>query len=114
MALALPETKETISHGAPTFWGGKRTFAVYHDGHYDGGHIGVWIKAEEGVQASLVESDPARFYRPKYLGPSGWVGVRLDERVEWEQVRFLLSEGWRTVAPARAIAALEIDGVADD
>lgn len=101
----LPETSEKLSHGAPTFWGGKKTFATYHDGHYDDARPGIWIKAEPGVQEDLVESDPDRFYRPKYVGPSGWVGVRLDDDVDWAQVRFLLVEGWRSVAPKRAVKA---------
>ena len=104
---ALPETRETVSHGAPTFWGGKKTFAVYHVGHYDEGRRGVWIKAEDGAQEALIASDPARFYRPKYVGPSGWVGVRLEGEVDWDELRQLLEDGWRLVAPKRAIRALE-------
>ena len=103
----LPETSEKISHGAPTWWGGKKTFATYHSGHYDEGRRGVWIKAEDGVQQDLIASDPERFYRPKYVGPSGWVGVRLEGDVDWEQVRSLLVEGYRTVAPKRALAILD-------
>ncbi|MCA9608293.1 MAG: MmcQ/YjbR family DNA-binding protein [Myxococcales bacterium] len=105
IVATLPETSEKLSHGAPTFWGGKKTFATYHDGHYDGGRAAIWIKAEPGVQEDLIESDPDRFYRPKYVGPSGWVGVRTHEGLDWEQVRFLLTEGWRSVAPKRAVKA---------
>lgn len=104
---SLPETSEKLSHGAPTWWGGKKTFAAYHDGHYDEGRRAVWIKAPDGAQASLVAADPDRFYRPKYLGPSGWVGVRLEGKVDWAQVKFLLVEGYRTVAPKRALAQLD-------
>lgn len=103
----LPETSEKLSHGAPTWWGGKKTFAIYHSGNYDEGRRAVWIKADEGVQQSLVESDPDRFYRPKYVGPSGWVGVRLEGDVRWEEVRFLLVEGYRLVAPKRALKTLD-------
>jgi hypothetical protein len=104
----LPETSEKLSHGAPTWWGGKKTFASYHDGHYDEGRRGVVIKAPDGAQQSLVDADPNRFYRPKYVGPSGWIGVRLEGQVDWEQVRFLLIEGYRLVAPKRALAKLDI------
>lgn len=64
----------------------------------------MWIKAEDGVQQMLIESAPDRFYRPKYVGPSGWVGVRLEDDVDWGQVGALLEDGWRLVAPKRAIA----------
>ncbi|MGF1511636.1 MAG: MmcQ/YjbR family DNA-binding protein [Myxococcota bacterium] len=103
----LPETSEKISHGAPTWWGGKKTFATYHDGHYDDGRPAVWVKAPKGVQELLIASDANRFYRPKYLGPQGWVGVRLDESVDWDDVRELLIGGYRMVAPKRALAALD-------
>jgi hypothetical protein len=34
----FPETSERESHGAPTFRGGKKTFASFHDDHHgDGG-----------------------------------------------------------------------------
>ena len=107
---ALPETSEKLSHGAPMFWGGRKTFACFHAGGYDDGRRGVWIKADDGVQGELIESDPDRFYRPKYMGPSGWVGVRLEGDVDWEQVRVLLEDGWRLVVPKRAIRALEERG----
>ena len=82
---ALPDTKEKLSHGSPTWWGGKRTFATYHDGHYDNGRPSVWIKLPNGAQQALIAADGDRFFRPKYVGPSGWVGVRLDG-VDWGQV----------------------------
>jgi hypothetical protein len=107
---SLPETSEKLSHGAPTWWGGKKTFAVYHDGHYDEGRRGVWIKATEDAQEALISADPDRFYRPKYLGPSGWVALRLEGRVDWEEVRFLLVQGYRMVAPKRALKVLDGEG----
>lgn len=103
---ALPETSEKLSHGAPTWWGGRKTFATFHDGHYDEGRRSVWIKAEDGVQGELIDADPDTFFRPKYVGPSGWVGVRLEGDVDWDRVGMLLEDGWRLVAPKRAIRAL--------
>jgi hypothetical protein len=95
----LPETSEKLSHGAPTWWGGKRTFATFHDGHYHDGVPAVWVKAPPGAQEALIDANPARFYRPKYLGPSGWVGVRLTADTDWDEVEALLIEGHRLVAP---------------
>lgn len=105
-----PETSEKRSHGAPTWWGGKKTFACYHSGGYDEGRRAVWIKAPEGAQEALIAADPERFYRPKYLGPSGWVGLRLEGRVDWKEVRGLLWQGYRLVAPKRVLARLEAAG----
>jgi hypothetical protein len=106
---ALPETSEKLSHGSPTWWGGRKTFATFHSGSYDDGRPAVWIKAADGVQQALIEADPERFYRPKYLGPSGWVGVRLGPATDWDEVSALLIQGYRLVAPKRALRVLDGD-----
>lgn len=107
----LPETSEKLSHGAPTFWGGKKTFAMFHDNHHGDGRTAVWIKSTFEEQSTLVEAKPTVFFVPPYVGPSGWVGVRVDgKRVDWPVIRDLLEDGWRLVAPQRAIKALDQDG----
>ena len=45
-----PETKEKISHGAPTWWGGKKTFATLHDSHHGDGRLALWIKSTADAQ----------------------------------------------------------------
>jgi len=106
---AWPETDERISHGAPTFWGGKKTFATFHVNHHGDGRVALWCKVPPGAQASLVESDPDVYFVPPYVGPSGWVGIRLDRKIDWRTVAGLLEEGYRSVAPRRAIRALDGD-----
>jgi hypothetical protein len=107
MILALPETFEKISHGEPTFWGGKRTFVTFADNHHADGRMAIWLKLPPGEQEDLIEMNPEVFFLPPYVGPSGWVGIRLDLKVDWGLVEMLIEQGYRTVAPARAIAALE-------
>jgi hypothetical protein len=107
---AWPETNEKISHGTPTWWGGRKTFATLHPDHHGEGRLGVWIKSTHEEQAELVENDPDRFFVPPYVGVSGWVGVRLDRRptkADWATVAALLEQGYRSVAPKRAIAQLD-------
>lgn|SRR5574338_103978 len=104
---ALPDTAERLSHGMPTWWGGKRTFASFALDHHGDGRVALWCKLPPGAQDALVEADPERFFVPPYVGPSGWVGVRLDRRPDWGVVAGLLEEGWRTVASKRALAELE-------
>ena len=107
IVAAWPETSERISHGSPTFWGGKKTFASFHLDHHGDGRVAVWCKAPPGAQEALVEADPEGFFVPPYVGPSGWVGIRLDRRVSWDVVAGLLEEGYRMVAPRRALTALD-------
>jgi hypothetical protein len=104
---AWPETSEKLSHGAPTFWGGRKTFATLHHDHHGDGRLGLWIKSTADGQSDLVAMDPETFYVPPYVGPSGWVGVRLDRGASWEMVEALLLEGYRLVAPKRALKQLD-------
>jgi hypothetical protein len=107
---AWPETDERISHGAPTWWGGRKTFATLHHDHHGDGRLGVWINATHEQQADLVESDPDTFYVPPYVGVSGWVTMRLDlkkGKTDWDLAESLLEEGYRRVAPKRAIKKLD-------
>ena len=105
--LAWPETREKISHGSPMWWGGRKTFATFADNHHGDGRVAVWVKSSFIEQELRVEADPQTFFIPPYLGPSGWVGMRLDRDPDWEAVERLLEEGYRMVAPKRAIAALD-------
>jgi hypothetical protein len=104
---AWPETEERISHGSPTFWGGKKTFASFHVDHHGDGRIAVWCRFTKEGQPGLVASDPERFFVPPYVGPSGWIGIRLEGVVDWTVVAGLLEEAYRMVAPKRALRALD-------
>ena len=88
LCLALPGTWEKVSHGEPTFWVRKTMFATFADAanHHGAGRHAVWCKATHVTQDLLVRQDPARYFRPPYVGPSGWVGVYLDRRPNWAQV----------------------------
>ena len=77
-----------------------------HDHHGDG-RTALWLNAEEGVQALLVQADPERFFVPPYVGPKGWVGVSLGGSVDWKEVASLVEDAYRTTAPARLAAALD-------
>jgi len=112
---AWPETDERVSHGSPTFWGGKKTFASFHENHHGDGRIAIWIKSDADTQEGLVEADPKRFFIPPYVGPSGWLGVQLDRgasggkdaAVDWDLIAKLLEDGYRAVAPKRALKLLD-------
>ena len=75
---AWPETREKISHGSPTWWGGRKTFATFTENHHGDGRVAVWVKSSFLEQEARVEADPETFFVPPYVGPSGWVGMRLD------------------------------------
>ncbi len=107
ICLALPEAAEKLSHGEPTWFAGKgKVFAMFDDHHHGAAHISVWVPLPVGAQEALVASDPERFFRPPYVGPSGWVGVRLTPRPDWDLVAALVRDGFIQVAATKLTARL--------
>jgi len=99
ICMALPEANERISHGAPTWFAGKgKVFASLDDHHHGAEHLSVWLPQPPGVQSSLVEGDPSRYFRPPYVGGSGWVGVVLDDGPSWDLVAELVRDAYLHVA----------------
>ena len=91
-----------------TFAVRKKTFGYFLDDHHGDGRVGVAFKAAPGEQDALVTADPARFYVPAYLGARGWAAVRLDVgRVDWAEIRELLTEAYRLQAPRSLVAQLD-------
>ena len=110
ICLDFPEVSERPSHGAPAwFVRGKKTLAMFMDDHHGDGILGLWCPAFPGVQAEMVEAEPERFYRPPYVGPSGWLGIRLDRDVDWAEIRSILTDSYRKVAPKTLAARLEAE-----
>ena len=104
---AWPETDERISHGSPTFWGGKKTFASFHDNHHGDGRVALWVRSDKDTQEGLTNANPKLFFIPPYVGPSGWLGVCVDGSIDWDVVAGLLEDGYRAVAPKRALNLLD-------
>jgi hypothetical protein len=49
-----------------------------------------------------VKEDPSRYFVPPYVGPKGWVGLRLDTpRIDWRQVKDLAFAAYFLTAPDR-------------
>jgi hypothetical protein len=104
IAMALPRAAEKISHGQPVFFIEKgRTFAWFLHDHHGVGLTGIAVKTSGAdEQAMLVEADPELFYRPAYLAPSGWIGMRLDEeRTDWDRIADRVGQSWDHAATPR-------------
>lgn len=99
ICLSLPDTMEKISHGEPTFFVDKRgtgVFAMFSNNHHNDGHVGVWVPAPPGLQEALIEESPETYYRPPYVGSSGWVGIELD-RVNDEVLAGHIRQAWQLI-----------------
>ena len=112
ICLGLPGTSEKEAWGGPTFRvGGARgkMFAMYMDNHHGDGRIALWCHADRDGRDALVEGDPDRFFVPPYMGPKGWLGVRLDKRLGWKRVEAIVTDAYRGVAPQKLLAELDGD-----
>jgi predicted DNA-binding protein (MmcQ/YjbR family) len=102
ICMAFPEANERVSHGEPTWFAGKgKVFAMIDGHHHDSPHLSVWLPQLADVQEALIDGDPARFFRPPYVGVKGWVGVVLDTKPDWDVVAGLVRESYRLVAGAK-------------
>jgi hypothetical protein len=109
ICLALPETSERLSHGAPTFFvREKRAFLMVLTNHHGDGRFAIWCAAPDGMQKMLVEADPERFFVPPYVGHRGWLGVRLDRGIHWDELAGIAEDAYADVAPAKLVEAAQI------
>ena len=84
----------------------KKIFAYYLFDHHGDGLIGFCCKSTLAEQRRLVREDPESFFVPAYLGPRGWVAIRLDlDEVDWSTVEDLAKRAFQATAP-RKLAAL--------
>ena len=93
---------------AAVFRVNRRSFVWFLDNHHGDGRISVTCKAGPGRADALVALDPVRFFQPPYLKRAGWVGLRLDGEVNWDEVIELVEDSYRVVASRKLLA--ELDG----
>jgi YjbR len=100
ICLAFPEVTERPSHSAPTwFVKDKRAFVtLWADGHHDNHFPHLWCASVLEEQQELIAADPARFFRPPYVGHRGWVGVRLDTGPDWAEIAELCQDAYQVIA----------------
>ena len=107
ICLALPETSERLSHGAPSFFvRGKSCFLMLLDDHHGDGRLAIWCAAPPGDQALLVDADPEKFFVPPYVGRRGWLGVRLDRGLDRDELAGIVEDAYCTVAPKKLVEQL--------
>ncbi len=108
LLLALPQVEELTSHGSPNYRvkSGK-IFATYARNHHGDGRIALWLKMPSGAQESYVSESSRHFFVPPYVGPRGWLGVRLDRGLAWTRVANLARMAYEQVAPAKLVTQLK-------
>lgn len=101
ICLSLPDTKETPTWGQPHFRVGDKIFAGCGE---DQGKQVIGFKLEMEHAEAVIE-DP-RFWRAPYVGHKGWVSMDAASIKDWDDVRAMILESYRLIAPKKTLAKL--------
>ena len=102
----FPETAVEVLREHIAFRVRKKIYAYYLFDHHGDGKIAIWCKSTMADQHQLIRDDPETFFKPPYVGPRGWVAMRIDgHRVNWDTVRELALRAYQETAP-RKLATL--------
>src|SRR5712671_2764467 len=106
ICLGFPRAERETMGSHAGFKVKKKTFAYFVNDHHADGIVGVWCKVLPGDNAALIKADPKRFYMPAYVGPRGWVGLRLDVgRVNGGEVGELVKGSYQLIS-GKTLAAV--------
>jgi phosphoribosylglycinamide formyltransferase-1 len=108
ISLALPEAVRQCHGSHAAFVVRKKNFAYFLNDHHGDGIVAVTCKVMPGDNTALAAAQPARFYLPAYIGPKGWVALRLDVGdIDWDEVSELVLGSYLLIAPKRLAALVE-------
>jgi len=102
ICLALPDTKETPTWGQPHFRVGEKIFAGCGE---EKGRVVIGFKLDMDHADAIIQ-DP-RFWRAPYVGHKGWVSMDAGGVDDWNEIRPLVLESYRLIAPRRTVARLD-------
>jgi uncharacterized protein YdhG (YjbR/CyaY superfamily) len=99
ICATMPSVSEKLSHGTPTFFveKDKGVFTMFADNHHQDGHLAVWLPAPPGLQSALIEDAPETYFKPPYVGSSGWIGIELDQ-IRDEALEIHVRKAWELAA----------------
>ena len=104
LCLAFPAAEEFESHGSPNYRAKKgKVFAVWTLNHHGDGHVGLWLNTPALEQSRLLASSK-HLYKPPYVGPSGWIGIELNQGMPWKRVRELVHLAYVNSSPPKLVA----------
>lgn len=102
---SLPEVTAT-GGPHPGYRVNGKAFAWLLVNHHGDRRLALSCKVPPGAQGPLVDSAPDRYFLPQYMAHHGWVGLRLESGADWDEVRTLVEESYRLIAPKRLAALL--------
>jgi len=102
ICLALPDSRETLTWGQPHFRVGEKIFAGCGE---EKGRPVIGFKLDMDHADAIIQD--ARFWRAPYVGHKGWVSMDASGVRDWDEVRPLVLESYRLIAPKRTVAKLD-------
>jgi hypothetical protein len=110
ICLGLPKVVREDKGSHSAFTVSKKVFVYYLNDHHGDGIVSVCCKVLPGDNARLIAANPQKFYMPSYIGPRGWVALRLDRRtVDWDELTELVRCSYTQTAPKRLAQMVEAD-----
>jgi hypothetical protein len=99
LSARLPEVEVREQQHVAYSVRGKK-FAYHLVDHHGDGRVSFQCKAEKGMNRSLVDADPDRFFLPPYMAQHGWIGLWLDDGpVDWGELEAHFVDAYRLTAP---------------
>jgi hypothetical protein len=96
IALALPDVREGITHGSPSFYLGKKFLGVR-------GEDDILIMKSAIVERDLlVQLEPEKYFITDHYVPFDYVLVRMAH-VDKDEIRDLFHKVWRRLAPKKLV-----------
>jgi hypothetical protein len=108
ICLTLPGTTREDKGEHTAFRVAKKVFVYFLNNHHGDNIVSVCCKVLPDDNQRLIRAHPSMFYMPSYIGPRGWVGLRLDlPAVNWTEVKELVHTSYVQIAPKKLARALE-------
>jgi len=108
ICLALPGSVRENMESHAAFKVGSKVFVYYLNNHHGDGIVSFCCKVLPGDNERLIAASPRKFYMPAYIGPRGWVALRLDRpSVDWKEVKELVRGSYEQIAPKKLLRLLK-------
>lgn len=104
ICLGFPAAIEKETWGIPTFRVNDKMFVTCAAEGTE--EPTMTMKAPPGEQRILLEA-AAHFFYPAYVGSKGWIGVRLSQDTDWDEIAELVEDSYRMTAPNGLLKELD-------
>ena len=104
---ALPNVESKRGEHLSRFLVDEKVFAYYALNHHGDQRVALWLKLPEGSQRLYLESGLFGYFVPPYVGHKGYLGVELNQDIEWATIEFHVREAYANVVSGCTVQSLE-------